>query len=315
MNQKGIVLSGLVYALLVFFLLLLASLLTVMWYRQNALNSLKDDANGIYDDVYVPELLLTSRFTLNAGTDATYTLKHGSSYFAGTNPNNWIELGKINGNSLMWRIIKSDPEGIKIIYEGLKNGNDVPIADGRIDVDGSSFVPWDTGSNKWERPSDLSSKLILWYNTLTDVSNYVQPINWCIGAIGNNPSIDDFVSSECIAQTSSGGAFAGRTSVTSAIGMMRPSDYILSSGATTCNAYNQTDCGTLNYLSKTSYSYWTLNAYAIDSSNIWSILNTGAINYGNANTTTISVRPVLNISIDATWDSGNGTLATPYKIK
>jgi hypothetical protein len=53
MNQKGIVLSGLVYVLLIFFLLLLLSLLMVMWYRQNTLNSLSDNANSIYDDTDV----------------------------------------------------------------------------------------------------------------------------------------------------------------------------------------------------------------------------------------------------------------------
>ncbi|MDD2203317.1 MAG: hypothetical protein PHT75_01830 [Bacilli bacterium] len=50
MNQKGIVLSGLVYVLLIFFLLLILSLLTVMWYRQNTLNTLSNNANEIYDE-------------------------------------------------------------------------------------------------------------------------------------------------------------------------------------------------------------------------------------------------------------------------
>jgi hypothetical protein len=55
MNQKGIVLSSLVYALFTFFLLLLVSFLVVLWYRQNAINSLADDANNIYDEPYVPD--------------------------------------------------------------------------------------------------------------------------------------------------------------------------------------------------------------------------------------------------------------------
>lgn len=315
MNQKGIILSGLVYALLIFFLLLVASLLTVMWYRQNALNNLKDDADDIYDD-YVPEILLTSRFSINAGTSGLYTLKNGSSYFSGVDPNNWLAFGKIGGNTIMWRVIKNDPEGIKIVYEGVKNGTTAPVADGRVQVDSSNYAEWDaTNSNKWERPSDLSSKLSLWYNTLTDVSNYVQPINWCVGAIGNNPTIDEFVSGECIAQTSSGGTFVGRTSNASAVGMIRPSDYIYSSSAATCNAYNQTDCGTNNYLAKTSYNYWTLNAYSMDSANIWTVLSTGAVNYNNANNAFISIRPVLNLSSDVNWYSGNGTLTNPYTIK
>lgn len=54
MNQKGVVLSGLIYALLTFFLLLLASLLMILWYRQNSINSLGADANEIYDYVAPP---------------------------------------------------------------------------------------------------------------------------------------------------------------------------------------------------------------------------------------------------------------------
>jgi len=47
-NKKGIILSGLVYTLFVFFLLLIVSLLMVLWSRQTAINKIKEQANEIY---------------------------------------------------------------------------------------------------------------------------------------------------------------------------------------------------------------------------------------------------------------------------
>jgi hypothetical protein len=55
MNQKGIVLSGLIYVLLTFFILLLVTLLAVLWYRQNASDVLRKDADAIYDEIYISE--------------------------------------------------------------------------------------------------------------------------------------------------------------------------------------------------------------------------------------------------------------------
>jgi hypothetical protein len=47
-NQRGIVLSALIYTLFVFFLLIVASILFVLWSRQTAVDKIKDDANDIY---------------------------------------------------------------------------------------------------------------------------------------------------------------------------------------------------------------------------------------------------------------------------
>ena len=55
-------LSGLIYALLAFFLLLVIGLLAVLWYRQNAIDELSRDANSIYDDPYIPEDIDTAEF-------------------------------------------------------------------------------------------------------------------------------------------------------------------------------------------------------------------------------------------------------------
>lgn len=77
MNQKGIVLSGLVYALLVFFLLVLVTLLSVLWYRQNAIDNLGDDANKIYDEVYISEYSKEFSYT---GNYQTFTIPASGNY-------------------------------------------------------------------------------------------------------------------------------------------------------------------------------------------------------------------------------------------
>ncbi|MGI6329264.1 MAG: hypothetical protein ACOXZR_00180 [Bacilli bacterium] len=53
----------------------------------------------------------------------------------GGDPDNWIEFGEEDGTPLLWRIIKRDHEGLKIIYEGKKNNGNQPIEDGKITVD------------------------------------------------------------------------------------------------------------------------------------------------------------------------------------
>ena len=63
MGKKGIVLAGLIYTLLVFFLLLLASIVVVLWNRQNAIDFIKGEANSIFkivrfdDEIVEPEII------------------------------------------------------------------------------------------------------------------------------------------------------------------------------------------------------------------------------------------------------------------
>jgi hypothetical protein len=67
-NQKGIVLSGLIYVLLTFFILLLVTLLAVLWYRQNTADALRSDTDAIYDDIYISEFSKEFAYTGNYQT-------------------------------------------------------------------------------------------------------------------------------------------------------------------------------------------------------------------------------------------------------
>ncbi|MGI6330072.1 MAG: hypothetical protein ACOXZR_04485 [Bacilli bacterium] len=52
MNNKGVILSGLIYSLLTFFLLLLASILLILWHRQSAVDLVKEEAERIQGKMF-----------------------------------------------------------------------------------------------------------------------------------------------------------------------------------------------------------------------------------------------------------------------
>lgn len=72
-KNKGIVLSGLIYALLVFFLLLLASLMFILQFRQLSINKLKKDSVAIYD-----QYIYTYGYT---GKEQTFTAPKTGKYY------------------------------------------------------------------------------------------------------------------------------------------------------------------------------------------------------------------------------------------
>ena len=316
MNKKGIVLSSLVYSLLVFFLLLVVALLAVMWYRQNAINILKKRTLDIYEEEYVAESKLTSHLSINVGASVAYELKNDFYYFTGSNPQNWIEFGQVSlsdSTPLLWRIVKVDNNGIRLVYEGSKNGTLTPIEDGSL----SSLSIFDTVDNKWINPATLNSEIIDWYNVdlyIRNKSNYVEDINWCTGGIINtSPLVTvDFISQECIDQTTLGGTFIGE-SLPLVYSLLTASDYLLTSSDPLCVGPFLTECGNDNYLSKT-YSYFTINANAENNNQIWYVKDTGDINLESISTS-LKIRPVINIDPNIIWEDGVGSLSNPYQVK
>ena len=139
---------------------------------------IKDDKGKFIYDISLPD-------ELRRYLDTTY--KNRAHFFVGANPNNWIEFGQVSsGNStpILWRIVKYDNEGIKIIYEGTKNGSNPPSEDGKI-----FKIPWADWKipdpNKWDKSSDLKGLLYDWYENFYAVNKekLVKPVKWCIGAV------------------------------------------------------------------------------------------------------------------------------------
>lgn len=285
---------------------------------------------------------LLSKFLSNVGSEGTYTLKNEDTsneayFFVGANPNNWIQFGKDSSNNdLMWRIIKNNDEGIQIIYEGVKNGTSAPTADGRVTIEGGLFTYWNDylpeelkfNVNKWEG-SLLEARLATWYDSLNINSTYINPINWCIGATTNSAytpqTLSNYLTTECVNGTYSGGTFLGKTVDAVGYGLIRASDYISTSSATTCatTPNNSTDCGKLadgtvtNFLYKENYPWWTSIAYAYYRTEVWYIDMSGYIFMFDAsqNTNAGSARPVLNLKLNILYVNGAGTLTNPYVVE
>ncbi len=292
-------------------------------------------------DMATPEELVYKFITNSNPVGNSYRSKNSANRFIGPDPNNWIELGSISGTPLMWRIIKKNNEGIQIIYEGLKNGTSAPTDNGRIQIASSWTTAWDTSnSNKWERPATLKPLLQDWYNTLTIDSNYIEPINWCLGGSGEGINYatdyvptEHYLQTECVDGTYSGGTFKGKTDEISSVGLIRVSDYISASDHPDCfGSYftgegsaevdNGRRCGRVvneagrtNYLWKPAYWYWTFTARAPTSTFVWTVHNDGHVSHTSASASTGSVRPIINLKSDIQYESGAGTLANPYKVQ
>lgn len=301
-------------------------------------------------------ILLASKIEVAEGVDFKNEETSNEAYFyEGPNPNNWIEFGKIDSIPILWRIIKSNDEGIKIIYEGKRKHDNTPPEDnGRIikidNGDEIYAVPWNSlggeyGSNKWEYPATLKDILDDWYTNILVINpNHIAPIKWCIGASGitdigypfNPVPLAHFLETECIGGTydnlsgETTETFQGRTNKVTGIGLIRPSDYISTSDAETCTGSfwrreydidsGGYDCGEIegistNFLYKDKkWCWWTLNARAESSSNVWHVSFSGYVGTDYASNS-CSIRPVLNLKPNIFYDKGEGTLVNPYTVK
>ncbi|MDD4547310.1 MAG: DUF5011 domain-containing protein, partial [Bacilli bacterium] len=229
--------------------------------------------------------------------------KYYAEYFIGDNPNNWVEFGNISDSDssyvpILWRIIKSDDEGIKIIYEGAKTEEDnMPVENGII----ANGIFDETSSNYNE--ASIRMYLDNWFINLAEPEKdkLVTKINWCIGSINSPYTIDDFKNNECLL----------KTTVQSAVGLVTSGDYLLTSKSP-CGAYNQLSCGLENFLKK-DYDYITMNSDKTTAGYIFNVETNGALRRGSINKIQ-GIRPVVNLKPDVLILSGNGTLKNPYKL-
>ncbi|MDD3048678.1 MAG: DUF5011 domain-containing protein [Bacilli bacterium] len=246
------------------------------------------------------------------------TSKNGNYYYTGANPNNWVEFGQVSSSDttpIMWRIIRKDAEGLKIIYEGTKNGVSAPTANGKI---GNSA--WNTTYvYKWESATSAKTPLNTWYTNFYAVNKdtYVNPINWCIGAAATNmgdTSLATYLSLECTAVTEYGPA---KTTVATAVGLINPSWFISTSTDAGCVSEGDAACANNNFLYKSSYYYWTMTKDYPSSDNYyaWVIWSNGSVLSLSASTNTAALRPVINLNLNVIKESGTGTLADPYVLK
>ncbi len=332
MNKRGVVLSGLIYTLLVFFLLLLSSIIILLWNRQNAINYIKDEAHSIF----APYLATVIRpYLVN---------KNGSNYYVSEDPNNWVMVGVGQDAStptigLLWRIISSDNEGIKIILDkGYHiNDDDIVLTD-VIDwtmfrLFGSAPPPiaskqWDEfNSNKWHE-SSIKEELDGLYSSLLDDPDLslhlylssIDYINWCTGAVykdsGNfDFTVEDVLTSECQSRSLPGGYFPGRDLEPRMFGMINVSDFISTSAAPGCTDPLQLACSEDNFLFLPGRSYWTMNASGYDEQSVVVVNGDGHLDFASADSGGISGRLVVMLKPSVLYRGGTGTLEDPYMLE
>ncbi|MDD2518673.1 MAG: DUF5011 domain-containing protein, partial [Bacilli bacterium] len=259
------------------------------------------------------------------------TTKNAAYYFDGADPNNWVLFGRYDQSSvhgLLWRIVKTDDGGRKLIFEGLENGGNNPLEDGRAMLGATTGVPYDkTGNNKYG-PSTINMELQKWLNNIFVVNKdkYIKKTNWRIGGIPfNNPtSLSSFIDLENTTIETEFGVFPGMSEL-SGVGMINPSDYMLTSSNPGCvssyelggsfNPCIYTDTDLNNFLYKDKYHYWTMNPSSDTSNKTWHINNIGHLNPNLSNSSIISARPVINIDKTLPFLSGSGTIEEPYILE
>lgn len=272
------------------------------------------------------------------GTDTVkdgMTEKNNDWYFDGQNPNNWVKFGMVDGitnRGILWRIVKIDDTGIKMVYEGLENGENNPLEDGRALIDGTMGIAWNiSGTNKWNEPASLEGKLNEWlsYLNIPDVSSYLQKTNWKVGGVPyQSPTIiGTFNHYQAIDSDNTGGNFDGLSKNQSYVGTINAIDFMytsdndncvnsyLETGSTNECAYDPSSSEINNFMQKYKYLYWTLNARSDVDSMAWDISNSGLIGSNTVNLSTISVRPVLNLKLTSKFISGTGTIEDPYILE
>ncbi len=261
--------------------------------------------------------------------------KNNDWYFEGDDPKNWVKFGMIDGitnRGLLWRIVKLDDTGIKMVYEGLENGSMNPLEDGRALIDGTMGISWNTsGTNKWNEPASLDGKLNEWLSLLNipDISSYLAKINWKVGGVPyqDPTTIGTFNHYQAISSTDTGGSFDGLSKNESYVGTINAIDFMYTSDNESCvKSYLETgsssECaydpstGVINnFLQKGKYLYWTLNARSDVDNMAWDISNSGLIGSNTVTLSTISVRPVLNLKLSSKFISGTGTIEDPYILE
>lgn len=265
--------------------------------------------------------------TLASKIKSNLVTKSGSNYFTGANPNNWIEFGQVSptdSTPLMWRIIRSDNDGIQIIYEGAKNGTSQPTANGIASIGGLTTIKYNYADNKLVG-SYISRLLSVWYDNLS-IKNpdlFLLPHNWCVSGIPNNNPTTTKIFEEKECSTWSDilyGTYQGTTSTATPYGLFKTSDYLNASSNAGCTGSYQTvgnnngyNCAADNYLDKPAYAWWTANANSSTQTQVWSVDTTGALT-SREMSTGAAMRPVLNLRPTVIYSSGDGSLSSPYKI-
>ena len=224
------------------------------------------------------------------GSDGLYADEYesGKYFYKGANPNNYITF-----NNEMWRILSIDSSGrIKIVRDELLPSR-----------------KWDsTGSNNWDRPSEIKTYLNGEYlESITVNKEKIVPSTWSIGGVTfNNNDLAGQIAGE-----------NGTQSQEASVGLITLSEYLRANtnkelcGNFSLNNDNDSTCRITNWLFEGTV-YWTISPYAGHSDIVFHVVSNGDVSTSHVGSTD-AVRPAIYLSSDINL-SGSGTVGDPYRI-
>ena len=216
----------------------------------------------------------------------------GKYIYKGANPNNYITF-----NNEIWRILSVEADGkIKIVRDEL-----LPVR--AFDKTGGT-----SGSNQWDRPSDIKTYLNGEYlESITVNKEKIVSSTWSIGKVTyDNNDLAGQIASE-----------NGTQSQEASVGLITVSEYLRANtnkelcGNYSLNNDNYNTCKTTNWLFKGT-SYWTISPGASYSNDVFYVGGYGGLSYNGA-IITYAARPAITLSSDINL-SGSGTSGDPYTI-
>ena len=285
----------------------------------------KENNSGI-DGLYVD--------TKNTGKNSE--LEFGSKYYySGANPNNYVVVDKN-----CYRIVNiSENNSIKLIYEAAADSKGACT---KVVTEKSGYI----GKNTWNENNQITDAgLGNWYDSKTTIRTFLEDANKTLSAKGSSKTLElsevkdyltvgtfyvgtvkyDKFTNQSLAKDVEQERTNGNEdtpenevySFNSYVGLINVTDYVKASTSEVCNSAidgisGSANCAENNYLYKSGYGFWTLNA-SNTRAYVWSVNKKGVLAQTNASDTNTYVRPVIYLNNEVVL-KGIGTESNPYKI-
>ena len=244
--------------------------------------------------------------------------------YEGTDPNNYIQMEKIDGTTEMWRIIGLFPDGA--------NGEDII----RVRKVGYEKAAYDSTNktNHWPKTT-LYTTLSSTYS----LTNYKNTVNYkmYLGGASSVPGytsqdlydMERMLNSKGTAGKTSQDSYSSTTTFTGSVGLMYPSDYgyavLVSDCARNIQPYNYdrtSSCYINNWLFQGSSTWqWAISPNSFYANSAFHVLSSGLVfyNYGGGNFNHMisfsgSYSPVMALKSDV-YVTGSGTQSDPYVMQ
>ena len=244
--------------------------------------------------------------------------------YEGTDPNNYIQMEKIDGTTEMWRIIGLFPDGA--------NGEDII----RVRKVGYEKAAYDSTNktNHWPKTT-LYTTLSSTYS----LTNYKNTVNYkmYLGGASSVPGytsqdlydMERMLNSKGTAGKTSSTSYNSTTTFTGSVGLMYPSDYgyavLASDCARNIQPYNYdrtSSCYINNWLFQGSSTWqWAISPNSFYANSAFHVLSSGLVfyNYGGGNFNHMisfsgSYSPVMALKSDV-YVTGSGTQSDPYVMQ